>query len=200
LKNQGPIDGIQFSLFAGALTAEQIQGIKSDLLSKDDWYYDTTTGDLNVSWTPLKAEDLSGKLILSIPNAHQLIGTFQLESSSIAPEAYRFSNEEIEIRKVRLNVIDGQEQTEREYHLYQNIPNPFTDGTIISFSLPGQEQVRLAIYDIAGKQVFEYTSLMEGGYHEIPVKASSLKHPGIYYYTLYTSTASFTRKMSFTNN
>ena len=104
------------------------------------------------------------------------------------------------IREVSLRVLSEQETVMNGYHLYQNIPNPFTDGTVISFYLPQQEKVRLVIYDNTGKQLFDYTTLAGAGHNEIPVKASSLRLPGIYYYTLYTANASFTRKMSFTND
>ncbi len=197
---QGEIDGLQFSLFLGELTTEQVKGIHSDLLSQDEWYYDFSTGILNVSWSPVNAAEISGKVILTIPDVNMTSRNVEIESSSMLAEAYKVDAENIDVRKVYLKVFDGQEAVMNEYHLYQNIPNPFVDGTAISFSLPQQETVRLVIYDSAGKQVFDYISQMMAGHNEIPVKASSLKQPGIYYYTLYTSNASFTRKMSFTNN
>jgi hypothetical protein len=197
---QGEIDGLQFSLYIGQLTPDQVKRIHSDLLDSDEWNYDYSGGTLNVSWSSTKTEDISGKMILSIPEVNTNIQKIEIESFYIKPEAYKLEDENYSIRKVRLKVFDGQETKMDEYHLYQNVPNPFVEGTVISFNLPQQEKVRLIIYDSGGKQVFEYSSLMAAGYNEIPVKANSLKHSGIYYYTLYTSNASFTRKMSFTND
>ena len=123
-----------------------------------------------------------------------------MESSTIAPEVYIVEGDNIEVKRIHLKTVEKIEALANEYHLYQNIPNPFVDGTVISFFLPQQETVRLVIYDNTGKQVFEVSSIMEAGHNEIPVKATSLRHAGIYYYTLYTANASFTRKMSFTND
>ena len=99
-----------------------------------------------------------------------------------------------------MRFLDSQETETGEYHLYQNIPNPFAEGTVISFSLPHKEKVKLIIHDNVGREVFEYESVMDSGYNEVTVNASSLRVPGIYYYTLYTANASFTRKMSYTND
>ena len=37
--------------------------------------------------------------------------------------------------------------------LHQNYPNPFNSGTVIRFSLPQNEVVQLAVYNMAGQQV-----------------------------------------------
>ena len=54
LPGQGEIDGFQFSLNVGELSAEQVKGIHSDVLTRDDWYYDPSSGTLNVSWSSCK--------------------------------------------------------------------------------------------------------------------------------------------------
>ncbi len=197
---QGEINGMQFSLYVGELTPEQVKSIHSDLLAPEEWYYDLSSGTLNVSWSPVNAEDISGKVILNIPNVNTANERIEIESYDMLPEAYMDEGENTVVRHVHLKVLDEQETTMNGYHLYQNIPNPFSDGTVISFYLPQQEKVRLVIYDITGKQVFDYSTMAAAGHNDITVKASSLRQAGIYYYTLFTSNASFTRKMSFTND
>ena len=39
------------------------------------------------------------------------------------------------------------------FYLSQNVPNPFTDGTIIRYALPTSKWVELSIYDAAGRKV-----------------------------------------------
>ncbi len=197
---QPEIDGIQFSLFVGDLKEEQVSRIKSDLLSKDEWYYDPSEGTLNVSWSSSVAKDISGKVILSIPDLNLSARKISLESTFLLPEAYKEDGEGILVKKVEMKVLDGKETAKDEYHLYQNTPNPFSDETVISFYLPQPEGVRLVIHDINGKQVFDYSTTALAGHNDIHVKSGSLKLPGLYYYTLYTANASFTRKMSFTND
>ncbi|MEO6131142.1 MAG: T9SS type A sorting domain-containing protein, partial [Saprospiraceae bacterium] len=198
--NQSDIDGIQFSLFIGELDEDQLTRIHSDLLGKDEWYYDASEGTLNVSWTTANSKDITGKVILSIPSVSRATTKINLESTFMLPEAYKGEGENITIRKVNLRILGAEETAVDEYHLYQNIPNPFSDGTVISFYVPQQEDVRLVIHDSAGKLVFDYSTSAVAGHNDIHVKSSSLKSPGMYYYTLYTANASFTRKMSFTND
>ncbi len=45
------------------------------------------------------------------------------------------------------------------FALSQNFPNPFNSGTVIRFALPSDEQVELAVYNLAGQQV---AMLVEG--------------------------------------
>ena len=40
-----------------------------------------------------------------------------------------------------------------DFELYQNYPNPFNSGTIIKYSLHKKAHVRLAVYDILGREV-----------------------------------------------
>ncbi|MGC8898535.1 MAG: T9SS type A sorting domain-containing protein, partial [Bacteroidota bacterium] len=39
------------------------------------------------------------------------------------------------------------------FALEQNYPNPFNPSTTISFDVPKQSHLRLAIYDVLGRQV-----------------------------------------------
>lgn len=44
-------------------------------------------------------------------------------------------------------------QVPTEYALAQNFPNPFNPTTVISYSLPDNQQVALDIYDVTGRLV-----------------------------------------------
>ncbi len=55
----------------------------------------------------------------------------------------------------------------KEFHLYDNYPNPFNPTTKIAFEIPKQSEVKIVIYDILGrivKQVADETK--EAGYFE----------------------------------
>jgi len=41
----------------------------------------------------------------------------------------------------------------KEFHLYDNYPNPFNPSTTIAFELPKQSRVKVIIYDILGRMV-----------------------------------------------
>lgn len=67
-----------------------------------------------------------------------------------------------------------------EFRLSQNYPNPFNPGTTIEFSLPYKSDIRLAVYDITGKQVSVIASgLTEAGLHRVEFDGSELPS-GIY--------------------
>jgi hypothetical protein len=55
--------------------------------------------------------------------------------------------------KSLVGIEDEDGHTLADYHLAQNYPNPFNPSTTIEFTIPKQEYVTLAIYDITGKLV-----------------------------------------------
>jgi hypothetical protein len=81
------------------------------------------------------------------------------------------------------------------YSLGQNYPNPFNPSTTISYALPEDASVSLAVYNIIGQKVAQ---LVEGrvsaGYHEAVLDASQLTS-GVYIYKLQASNFAATRKL-----
>ncbi|HMK38783.1 MAG TPA: T9SS type A sorting domain-containing protein, partial [Bacteroidota bacterium] len=54
------------------------------------------------------------------------------------------------------------------YALLQNYPNPFNPSTTITFALPVQSRVTIAIYNLLGQRVAELLSgEMDTGYHSV---------------------------------
>jgi len=71
-----------------------------------------------------------------------------------------------------------------EFSLSQNYPNPFNPTTTIQFALPKSSEVKLVIYDLAGRVVAELArGKFEAGYHKVVFDATRLVS-GIYYYRL----------------
>ncbi len=63
-------------------------------------------------------------------------------------------------------------------------PNPFRQQTALSFTLPSPERVRLAVYDVLGREVavlFDGTA--EAGRHEATLDGSGLPS-GVYLWRL----------------
>jgi len=85
--------------------------------------------------------------------------------------------------------------------LYQNYPNPFTSGTNISYYLSEAADVRLEVFDSAGRRL---AVLVEGyqekGRHDVdwspPCTGKRPMSSGVYYYRLVAGKESFTRKMT----
>jgi hypothetical protein len=82
-----------------------------------------------------------------------------------------------------------------KFHLEQNYPNPFNPSTTISYNVPTQTNVRIAVYDILGKEV---TTLVDAvkmpGTYQVSFDASQLTS-GIYFYQMQAGPYSQTRKM-----
>jgi len=82
------------------------------------------------------------------------------------------------------------------FALQQNYPNPFNPVTTIQFALPQTGQVRLAVYDVLGREVAVLVDgAMQAGTHGIQFDASSLTS-GTYIYRLSTEKGSFTKQLS----
>ncbi|MFH1862631.1 MAG: T9SS type A sorting domain-containing protein [bacterium] len=79
--------------------------------------------------------------------------------------------------------------------LLGNYPNPFNPETTIQFVLPAAAQVKLAVYDAAGRQV---SALVDGwrseGLHEVTFDASTLS-AGVYFYHLQAGDVNTSGKM-----
>jgi flagellar hook assembly protein FlgD len=82
----------------------------------------------------------------------------------------------------------------------QNYPNPFNPSTEITFGLPKEEYVTVAVYNILGEKI---RTLAEGnfgeGYHRFVWNAKdelgNAVAPGMYIYRLEGNSQTMTKKM-----
>ncbi len=71
------------------------------------------------------------------------------------------------------------------YRLYQNFPQSFYRITRIAFEIPRQSNVRIAVYDVFGRDVKTLINKqLNAGSYEIKWNASNL-NAGIYYYKIF---------------
>ena len=72
-----------------------------------------------------------------------------------------------------------------DFRLYQNFPQSFYRITRIAFEIPRQSNVRIAVYDVFGRDVDTLLNKqLKAGSYEIKWNASNLT-AGIYYYKIY---------------
>ena len=81
------------------------------------------------------------------------------------------------------------------FELLQNIPNPFKESTLVSFSLPKACQASLTILNLAGQQVLQIDKQYTIGQHTEKIH---LDAPGIYYYELRTPWGRLSKRMVLT--
>jgi hypothetical protein len=71
-----------------------------------------------------------------------------------------------------------------EYSLAQNFPNPFNPSTRIDYSLPAQGNVKILIYDLAGREVVSLVnSVQAAGFYSVNFDGSNLAS-GMYFYRI----------------
>jgi hypothetical protein len=81
------------------------------------------------------------------------------------------------------------------FSLAQNYPNPFNPSTKISYTLTNSGKVRLAVYDLLGREVSVLANeIQTAGQHVVTFSANRLSS-GIYFYKLQTAGGVITKKM-----
>ena len=149
----------------------------------------------------LRLEDLYGSMPDSILVAVGAYATADGGALSLqAPSGNGNGDiEAAEYHVIRFDQTGVPEGTSR-MSLAQNAPNPVTRSTTIRFSLPEPADVRLAVYDVAGRRV---TLLADGhrgaGPHELRWDGTDSRGrtlpAGIYFYRLETPSGAMQRKM-----
>jgi hypothetical protein len=87
------------------------------------------------------------------------------------------------------------ENVANELKVNQNIPNPFTDATVISYELAENVAVSLDIYDITGQKIQTIEQGRQStGAHAIQLNSANLQ-AGMYFYTLTAGTNRITKRM-----
>ncbi|MCK5087637.1 MAG: T9SS type A sorting domain-containing protein, partial [Melioribacteraceae bacterium] len=83
----------------------------------------------------------------------------------------------------------------KSLELTQNYPNPFNPSTVIEFSVPQNTHVKLAVYDILGREVSILVDKdMSAGNYKVDFDASHLTS-GIYMYKISANNSTKSMKM-----
>ena len=82
-----------------------------------------------------------------------------------------------------------------EFALYQNVPNPFKDQTIVGFDLPKATTATLTLYDVTGKVLEVVKGDFTEGYNEIAIDRQDIGRQGVVYYRLDAGLFTGTKKM-----
>ncbi|MCX6152014.1 MAG: PKD domain-containing protein [Ignavibacteriales bacterium] len=96
--------------------------------------------------------------------------------------------------------VDDVADAPKEFFLKQNFPNPFNPTTIIKYSIPQEQHVKIIVYDINGKEVSELVnSKQSAGTYEIAWdgknRFGNSVSSGVYFYSINSGSFTQTRKM-----
>jgi hypothetical protein len=112
---------------------------------------------------------------------------YTLNAVDIAGNRHRLGT-----RQVTVSAVDA---VVGEFALEQNYPNPFNPLTTIAFSLAERSAVRLAVYDLTGREV---ASLLneekDAGKYALTFDAGALP-TGVYFYRLEAGSFAAVRKL-----
>ena len=86
-----------------------------------------------------------------------------------------------EVASYREAKLDGQNATEVGFSMEQNKPNPFTNQTVVNYTLPSNTKATIAVVDLSGKFIKEYDLSSEKG--QLIINSSDIGK-GIFIYTL----------------
>lgn len=100
----------------------------------------------------------------------------------------------VEVFTMYVGNVGVEQLNMSEFSVLQNIPNPFTETTVIKFNNPLAETINLSVYDMIGRQVHEQKIDAKSGVNTINYNASQLA-PGAYFYTLANSKSRITKRM-----
>jgi hypothetical protein len=81
------------------------------------------------------------------------------------------------------------------FELYQNVPNPFREETVIGFYLPEESEATVRIHDASGRVIKLIRGAFAQGQNRVILKRSELAETGMLYYTLTAGEHTATRKM-----
>ena len=91
--------------------------------------------------------------------------------------------------------VGGPERALPEFRLWQNYPNPFNPRTVVSIQLPVVSDVKLAVYDVLGREVAVLINERKApGRYEVTFDGSGLPS-GVYFYRLVAGSHTDAKRM-----
>ena len=149
------IYGYQFTLRG----AKGMHGVNAGALDMADHNVAMLpNGALTVSYANESGQTVdAGTILFSLT----VDGSLNIQKDGyVKAEAYQGSDLEI----IDIDLRDGNATTQMA-SLSQNEPNPFSDQTNITFSIPTENVVTFTVYDVTGKVVYTESSRYNAGVH-----------------------------------
>jgi hypothetical protein len=185
LKN---IQGYQFALNLDQSKVELLD-IEYGVAKAENFGVFKNEGLITTSWNSKYGPGALFTLVLKAKADAKLSSTLSL-NRAVSPEAYDQNNENLGIALSYEGI-----STAYAYELKQNTPNPFSDETVIGFSLPKATKATLSIRDVKGALIYKVEGNYAKGSNQVSLKKSQLGASGVLYYTLETTEFTATKKM-----
>ncbi|MCA0236377.1 MAG: HYR domain-containing protein [Bacteroidetes bacterium] len=184
------VQGYQFTMNFGDLELIDIK--PGDAMKSENFAVFAEDGALTTSWDG--NEEAHFTLRFRAKKSGEISKMLGVSSRITKAEAYTVEGEKLDVA-FRFQSKDGPTVTGVGFELYQNMPNPFMNSTVIGFHLPEDTQATLSIYDEGGHLIHLQRGKFSKGYNSFPIDRSMVNVNGVLYYTLQTDNDSATRKM-----
>jgi|GEM_PF-1031181 len=169
--------------------------------------YQVLVSDGSIASTPLTFSDFDlGTPIFTetddaYPSATWAVDTTWELKTAVVPAsfngmtavfAFHHNADDMDVLRLdEITLVDGslatgivENTTAGGIKVYQNMPNPFGNASVINYELAENANVILSVYDVTGKKVAEKAEGRQAaGVHNIQFNASDLS-AGVYYYSL----------------
>ncbi len=190
------LSGLQLALGYNQQAIELIE-FNSDILTGfSGQHFHVGDGSIKLSWNsedPIEVLEGSGllKLRFKAKQSGSLSDIFYLDRA-IAAEAY---NPQLETSAITLETGPSFSAEGKEFELYQNQPNPFISETFIPFYISKGGEVRLTVFDVLGRNIYQMETDFPAGYHQIRIEESNIQHTGTLFYQLETPNGLLSKSM-----
>jgi hypothetical protein len=169
-----------------------IKSVKAgDLKNYSDGNFGIFGNDITTSWNGQAKGAVQVFSITFTANKSGKLSDMMTVGSSLTPAV---ANDAMGVEmNINLKFSTGK-ITGGEFALYQNIPNPITQETLIGFNMPKEGSAKLTIYNVEGKVVMTKNIAAKAGLNQVSINKSNLSL-GVLYYRLETAEHSATKKM-----
>ncbi len=198
------LKGFQFTIDYNplAITPEfdnNLSAVLSNFSDENIGFTKLEEGLLSVSWHDVNSVTLANQAVVFTMNFSAKVDTklsevLTFNNALIPAESYLA---DLSTQKLALeytgDLVDNE--TETQFVLLQNQPNPFRQQTVIPFILPEAGKARIEITDINGRIIAEHEAYYEAGYQEYTLDKGEINAGGVLFYHLQSGKFEATRKM-----
>ena len=182
------LKGLQFTLEHKGLTLQyaSVNGIELD--DTEIGVFDNQT---TLSWVNTDAINQTDINLTFLATRNIELANIASISSSIT-KAEAYLSDELTVSDINLTFNDKLVDA---FTLHQNVPNPFSEETLIHFSTTMKGVANVYIMNVSGQKVYDTQMQVEAGNHQIEINRDVLEASGIYYYQVELNGVNQTKKL-----
>jgi len=177
-------------IYSTGTYAGQILGLKSELIGdsvKVFWFAANENEDAIYEIQRKKVDEIEWKTLSSLTKGNSsTINYYEYKDypGGDGLVSYRIYQKSKNNQQLSETVTIEIHKETGDYNLYQNVPNPFSETTSISFYLPKEEYVEIEIYDVRLNPLGTITQkIFPAGKNTVSFDAKRLS-AGVYFYKM----------------